>query len=282
MSGYLRNLIDRVSQRAPVLQRRRPALFEPVVPWAQPPANRGDESIESDSADRTSRPAEEVRDVDAASPPAASQDLSRSREPPNAIPRTASVIRPAEARPVEAVSQNAAKSDNPRHPMETRISTDDKHSPAAYAAQPEANVPARYASAIPVPPAHPSPHIENIEAHLEVRSFRPPQLPNSRNTAATEPNTEKPQNDGIVSSLLVPRTPPIAQALQLAKASQAQATLRSLADNPVERDSVQISIGRVEVRAIAGAEHAKSRTDKARAPRLTLDDYLRERRGSRR
>jgi hypothetical protein len=288
MSGYLRNLIDRVSQRAPVLQRRRPALFEPVAPWARPPATRGDDSIEGDSAERTSRPAEEVRGVDAASPPAASQDLSQFREPPNAVARTASMTRAAEARPAEPVSLNAAKSDNPRHPMETRMSIDDKHSTAAYAAQPDAKGPARLASTIPVPRARPSPHMENKPymenngAHLQERSVRQPQPPNGGNTAATVSNTEKPQNDRIESSLLVPRTPPIARALQLAKASQAQATPRSPVDNSVEGDSVHISIGRVEVRAITGAEHEKPRAAKPRAPRLTLDDYLRERRGSRR
>lgn len=282
MSGYLRNLIVRVSQRAPVLQRRRPALFEPTAPWAHAPANYGDDSIESNGAERILRPAEVIREVDTASPPAARQELSQYREPPKATPWAPGVIRAVDARPAEPVSSNGVKPDNPRHPIETRVLTDDTDSPAPYFAQPDTKARAWRASTIPVPPARPSPHMEHIEAHLEEHAVRPPQLPSSSNTAAVASNTEKAQKDGVVSGLLVPRAPPIAQALQLAKASQAQATLRSPADNPLERDSVQISIGRVEVRAITGAEQEKPRTAKARAPRLTLDDYLRERQGSRR
>jgi hypothetical protein len=84
------------------------------------------------------------------------------------------------------------------------------------------------------------------------------------------------------TSILLPTVSPITQAVQLAKASGAQDAAAFSSANNTEKDSVQITIGRVEVRAVTGDARPVSRTSKPATPRLTLDDYLRERSGGRR
>ena len=46
MSNFLSNLIARAAQRAPVLERRQNALFEPVTPWTGPVPTTIDQAVD--------------------------------------------------------------------------------------------------------------------------------------------------------------------------------------------------------------------------------------------
>jgi hypothetical protein len=75
--------------------------------------------------------------------------------------------------------------------------------------------------------------------------------------------------------VLVPAVPRITQAVQLIRAIQPASGNPAPASTAHEPASVQISIGRVEVRAMTSPE--PPRAPKPAALRLTLDDYLRQR-----
>ncbi|HSI56288.1 MAG TPA: hypothetical protein VLA16_01950, partial [Ideonella sp.] len=92
--SYLHHLIERAQGRAPVLQRRQPALFEPATPWAGGVA----------------RPAEEAAEptlgaASAASPPAPASRAEAARRAPSraeqaAVPPVVAVRAVAAAEPV--------------------------------------------------------------------------------------------------------------------------------------------------------------------------------------
>jgi len=84
---------------------------------------------------------------------------------------------------------------------------------------------------------------------------------------------------GTATQTAVRATPPVARpAVLLAKAAQSPLPRREPAAALALQPPVQITIGRVEVRAVhAPAERARSAAPAA--PRLSLDDYLRRRSG---
>jgi len=89
------------------------------------------------------------------------------------------------------------------------------------------------------------------------------------------------ESENAASRLRAQATPKITQAVQLVKASQSMTDSGSSAAAISDSASVQVTIGRVEVRAAMPPTPSSTRP-KHVSPRLTLDDYLRGRnRGTR-
>lgn len=77
---------------------------------------------------------------------------------------------------------------------------------------------------------------------------------------------------------MVSRAQPVAQhpVMVLARSQSAEVARRAQTAAPAPAP-VQITIGRVEVRAASGAPERAPRPTGPAAPRLSLDDYLRQR-----
>jgi hypothetical protein len=127
-----------------------------------------------------------------------------------------------------------------------------------------------------------------VNVSSNVAEGRPRLIPESRPHRSAEtlpaealrpssPIARARESSDAANNLLVPAVPRITHAVQLAKAIQPSLGNRPLASANSAPPSVHVTIGRVEVRAVAAAERATTRTAKPAAPRLTLDDYLRER-----
>ena len=74
-----------------------------------------------------------------------------------------------------------------------------------------------------------------------------------------------------------PRATQIAQAMQLAKAAAPRFESAAAPAAAMPQKTVQITIGRVEVRAVTAPERAAPRAAQKSTARLSLDDYLRDR-----
>jgi len=288
MSNFLGNLIARAAQRAPVLERRQHALFEPVTPRIVPvpvTIDRASDLYAEEATFASPRPrrtrtaegAEEQPDA-AASQAAGELPFPRiaERKGPESSPRPA-LRRIAQARTIEAAS-----------PLSTRTAR------AIPSAEPviDSGAEDRVArSPQPVlPKTDPLPYRPSIVVYESpnVVEGRPTLIPESRPYRRAEtlpaeaprpspPIAQARESSGAAINLLVPAVPRITHAVQLAKAIQPSPGNRPLASANSAPASVHVTIGRVEVRAVASAERATTRTAKPAAPRLTLDDYLRGR-----
>ncbi|HYT16154.1 MAG TPA: hypothetical protein VEL80_07210 [Burkholderiales bacterium] len=287
MSNFLGNLIARAAQRASVLERRQHALFEPVAPWAGPvPAtiDRAADPYAQEATFSSPRPsrtpaaeaAEEQPDADV-SQAAGEVPLPHTAErkglesPPRPAPR-----RTAQARTIETAS-----------PVSTRTARAIPSAEPAIDSGAEDRV-ARNPRPV-LPKTDPLPYRPSIVYESSnVAEGRPTLIPESQPYPRAEtlraealrpssPITQGREFSDAAKNLLAPAVPRITHAVQLAKAIQPSPGNRSLASANSAPPSVHVTIGRVEVRAVAAAERATARTAKPAAPRLTLDDYLRER-----
>jgi hypothetical protein len=266
MSNFLGNLIARAAQRAPVLQRRQHALFEPIVPRIGPVQATLDRA-----ADLEEQP-------DAAASQAAGElpfPRAAQRKGPESSPRPAP-RRTAQARTIEAASRLSTHAATAIASAEPLI---DSGAEDRVARSPQPVLPKT------VPLAHRS---SMVNVSSNVAEGRPTFIPESRPHQSAEtlqaeaPRLSSPiararESSGAANNLLVPAVPRFIHAVQLAKAIQPTPGNPSSAIASRAPASVHVTIGRVEVRAVASAERATARTVKPAAPRLTLDDYLRAR-----
>ena len=284
MSNFLNNLIARAAQRAPVLERRRPALFEPVSPWTPVPATN----------DYSAGPVLESPDVSHRQEISPLDGDGAQQQPAAPVPAVGDVaVQPkAQRRDFEASpgtpSQRTEKTRQIDVPSATP--TDVRRAVASTETAPDVRAGNRFESTSnPVRPKPDAPALESSitssspviarqraarvsEIRSRSRSTTGP-VEERRTPAATLPLHDK---DAATNSIMAPSVPAIARAVQLAKASQPSSGNRLSPDARSEAPSVQITIGRVEVRATTSAERPAMRA-KPVAPRLTLDDYLRDR-----
>ena len=251
MSGFLDVLIARTEGRLPVLERRVRALFEP-------PAGAPAASLDLGSAVATPLAA----DRDSGSSPAATAGASRqsargsaplartsSDEP---VARVGAVLRP---QPVAPIGPRPASVPGDAHRTAEAAPAHDRPlaRPSPAAARPD-NVPALHRPRAEVRPASAS--VARTAKHGELAAATP-------------------------IGPLQRRTAPAPHAAVVLARVQANAVARrdapfAAAPTPAP---VQISIGRVEVRAVQAAPDPPRASGPA-TPRLSLDDYLRQRNGS--
>lgn len=261
MSDFLGRLAARAVGTAPALRPRPRALFEPD-------AIAGAEPLEVEE-EREAPPAPRARP--SAAPPEAPEPITRAAEPPPAA---------------EPEAPPAPRARPERHAVERTAQAPQREAPPAprpqraTAAPPVVVEQRREVVAPPPPPAAPP--------RREPRP-RPP----ARELAATSVVRRAP--DEPAETLV---TPPLPESLPLR--SQAIARARSLAPPPAPapqpgaapvRDApprpapepvVEVTIGRLEVRAATPGQPARPAPTVERAEPLSLDRYVRERaRGTR-
>lgn len=291
MTDFFSGLLDRALNRAPVLERRRPSLFEPVpaagrLGFARPgPLSQEGEGV----SDSQPEPA----------PKAELRTFPKSQSSVLASPQT---IRRAENSSVEAVRL----SDKPA--TVTPLAIGSQRKAPEVAAMPLA--PARQTPKMS-PTVLPTHRIETVvlketqrhessavnstsPASLMAKPVAPritpsaseaPARPALRTRADTRPET-RPRREAVEThrTELVParqrrsETPPV--LMPASRPVQAPASSRVQAAREIEPapPAIHVTIGRIEVRATAPAVAPTPGARRA-APTLSLEDYLRSRGG---
>ena len=297
MSDLFASLVDRALDRAPVVQRRQPTLFE-----------RGpDSSFDEEGREHSSRLEEE--EIDPKRKPAVDEQKNFVNEP-SRLPRTSLLhvepeSQPVEARPARKIQRAeniASPSDRDTRAIEPvgiasrkdtarPVSPEESHheSRTPLVAEPqeitmtpvrsiETIVERRIEREIIKEPSTSHPTIKEVQTFTqpspqqkpaqETESVRPPQ-PLKAEVKKLTPPKEHASVRRIVEpkASLRPEAPRNIRAASRAEPKQAPKE----AQQPV----IHVTIGRVEVRATSPA--AKSRAAQPVGPRLSLDDYLRSR-----
>lgn len=275
---------------APVLERRRPGLFEPrggvvpslptdeatearAVPSAMPQAASMPvpPPLQSMRAHAPSAVAPVV--VMAAAPTAPSPAIPvPSRGPASSVPPATTNERPSVLPPTEDVAP-------PRRIAPTHeAASPQAPSARAVARLPAEGMPARRRSqhdAFPPAPVR-------IERSVRVESRTHERVVESRIATPDSPLPAPPPPAPAVP-VPVPVPPRVARVerAQAAVAHPGRTALHAPAPRAaVSPAPVQVSIGRIEIRAQGGTPAASRKSAPAPGPRLGLDDYLRQRHGS--
>jgi hypothetical protein len=253
VNGFLAALVARAERRLPVLERRPRSLFEPVA---------GAVATHLTEDEPQQRDADGARSSLAAMPFAARPE---ARDPPS--PDHGLHAEPAAWRrglllpdPITAIAPPAATQLHEERPAITRA--------REASAAPDERPVARRALAV-------TPRIEASSA-VHARARHEHAQGTGSLTAAPAPMHATPQAGALQSRPAATTRP----ALLLARAQAPFVTRR---ESPPAAAAtlapVQISIGRVEIRAVQAAAD-KPRAVGPAAPRLSLDDYLRRRNGA--
>jgi len=281
MNAFLAGLLDRAEGRAPVLERRQRALFEPretgdsrlLEPLEQdetivsgaPPAPRLSSTNAIDSGERGAARHSAERIEHSRNAPTLPTPRRQTWETVSAEPRDARVS--SEAPQIRA---HATRSENPPQPRQ--------------AARIDAVV-ERHESLVTVTKlvdARNGP--ERAASHRDPRTDDASRVPALQRDADARQTVN--QTTVIVEhSRMIPapttRHMPRAAAESAVRHAQAQAPLAGRQDvgSPIAPAPVQITVGRVEVRAVS-EKRERSPAKGPAAPRLSLDEYLRQRGGA--
>jgi hypothetical protein len=273
---FLSGLINRAFERTPVLQKRRRALFEPApedagngMGWIDSTEERIADRSPETNAPQNSLPPSEGRQPGAApsrlqednadlsrrpgapppvAPPLRQSDEMRTAEPP-AVSKAASAIEPRvpPAPPPQRISERLVET------RESVIQQREIHTERIIKPQPvtedRSHPPQRIATPIrqDAPPAgvrNPTSH----EVTQQRSELKPPTI--IRQLPPPEPR----------------RSTPRTKAAEMQPAPQALPT-------------IQVTIGRIELRGTQPTASSPSETPRPRAPKLGLDAYLRQRNG---
>jgi len=282
MTAFLLGLIGRARGDAPVLARRQPSMFEPDSARAgthaaasHPVPGVDDFPIAETRAGFVFDRVRSVRDAATGDAPGANSVLARDSK--FASPQSSPQHAVATAREAARRNDDAAELDERR----SRFPDDDGR-PTIRAAPRNAEAPTTQSIPLdPAPRRRPARDDGRRSPPHELDGERAPRVPrvgaspyaDGRMTAAPFP----------VAREAKPGSPPLDQAALRTRAMQprpaAQPTHAPVPDIP---RLVEISIGRIEVRAVATPSANVARNAKPSPPRLSLEDYLRDRARSRR
>lgn len=292
MSGHLANLLDRATERTPLLQRRRRALFEPAEGTMDLSTSVAGPAAAADTA-------------------ATAAQLLPAKPAPAAIPAQQRYV-PEQRGAVDGAARR------PEAPPAAFVPAADSAAPRRAAQESAADAIARVAAADAAsPPPTPAPAVVGaarlaaaeppllrraalgigeapgqtpLPARHAHREPREPELPRTAATpgqAASPPAAIVETRPAIAASALHAARPlrePASAALRpavpvVAALRTAAATLPAVPAAPAPAPAVSIHIGRIELRATAPA--AAERAARPAAPKLGLADYLRARHGGR-
>jgi hypothetical protein len=301
VADFLSSLIDRTFRREPVLQPRRPSLFESMPPItdamfraAGTPAARIDDwptTDREDAAPRDFPPAHgaapsrrrtaptlptTVSPDAAAAPPLEERAVSNhstAGDMIDAVSRSAST-RQASVTPLRRSAPRAQTSESDRDVVEPRI--------VEASAEPLATL---VRSRVP-----PAPHAEAWDG---VRSIAPSLDPRPPAAVVSRPSAQRDRDDEMHGERM-PVSAPLAARAEVARSASPPAlvprsqpvpatnnrAIRSTPQTAAIPPTIQVTIGRVEIRATQPA--APPRSTRLATPRLGLDEYLRGRTGDRR
>lgn len=288
-TGYLAQLVERVLPNVPPLRRRQPALFEPT------PSRAGAAWHEALAGTATEAPAPRL--------PARAAVPARAAASAPHEPVTQTIEAPPRRRDASADATPPARTDTPitpevivRHRSTTLIHEAPRvvatvrpmvaaTPPIGQAPKPEhAAASARTPAAVAVPRTPPA------TAALHAVATLPPRLAAATPAQRAATNRDEGQAPRRAGASLQPppRLPPTAPRRPqtpappgpsgAASRAAAQAALRQPTPLQRERPPVEVTIGRVEVRAVA-APTGNARSQPRAAPRLSLEQYLQERHG---
>lgn len=250
MSDYLTNLVARTIDPSSVVQPRLVSLFEPLVNGVA----QGRFSPFALEAEEGARPA-------------GSADETRAPAVPSSIPaRVEGATREYSARyhtqsPTGVVERPVASSAREESPAATAERAAASHLTAQTSAEKEAPTPSAASVAQSKDSASDISAREALEA---VRERREPSMSEGAPTPRAVPRVVKPR-------LSPAPTVPVAQ---LPPGSNAHDARREDA-----APTIRVTIGRVDVRAVAPTPQERRRAPETPRPALTLEDYLRRRGG---
>jgi len=276
--GHLARLVERARPNEALLQRRQPSRFEPVQPWAE--AAGLDDAV-------TAGPSTPPRAESPSIEPAITA-VAAPRAPQPDVVHTGPHQPQATATPAAAVQQ---------HELQTwreTLRVDRSVVATPYIAMPVAGTPKAPMQAVAQPAAVPVVHATAHGAPAAEAPLARPRRPAtesapspSRRQAASNapapmpasaPRTEAPLLRAAQPPAIGPVGHPHATPRQGATLHRIQAPQ---APAPHELPPVQVTIGRIEVRAAVSAP-AAAETRRRPDPRLSLEQYLRERHGGHR
>jgi len=263
MTDFLAGLLDRALQRAPVIERRRPSLFEPAPGaegrrqgeiWPSTEAVEESESVEMHEAPKPRRR------------PARDRELERGRLEELDSPRTA-----------------APSPIPPRREDHAELSVQ----PAQRIAEPAAAAPIERIVTLvereveqPRPLLQPAPRVqENAAVSLapaspaSVRRMDWSDAGPLHEEAGSRPSQFSPVVPAPARPAMV--TPVIQSAVRTAPAPR---PLPAIVQRERSSPTIQVTIGRIEVRA-PSTPAVSSRAARPSGPKLDLDDYLKARSG---
>jgi len=284
--GHLARLVERVAPTEPTLRRRQPALFEGShAALAEPtPDVVHTSASRSDAAPVVAEPA---MNPSPTYPPALAETPKRS------LHRPPQDHAPSATAPLTVVHHEAPRADaTVRIVMAEAPARTAPVSSTAVAPAAAARTPASPPEQPTVPGAtrsHPAPSLEDGAMPRPRHAAEPPAeapLAHSRAPARARqvaaPAQPKPSTP-LPAQPATPLRPVLPPALSPRNAARRQA---ATAPQPAPRAAapelppIKVTIGRIEVRAVTGAPSAPRSTTSA-APRLSLDQYLRNRGGQR-
>jgi hypothetical protein len=284
--GYLASLVERVTPTEPTLRRRQPALFEGThAALAEPAPDLADTHVaRQDMAPTLAGPATNLRPMDA--PPA-----------PMLAPRGSTPRTEQDHAPITAPQSVAVPHEAPHVDSTVRVVM--VESPVRAAPLPPVFAPAattRAPASPPEPPARPEAMRTRPapapEREAAPRSRRPPEPPaeapmtHNRAEARAAPVAILTQPQPSAAPPVPAATPPRPAPLPTVSPRNAARRQAATAPQPAPRATarelppIEVTIGRIEVRAVTGASSASRGTSTA-APKLSLDQYLRDRGGQR-
>ncbi len=287
-AGYLVRVVEQVLPTQPLLLRRQPSLYEAAQPGA---GMRWHEN--ADAADADTPPVGAVPSVLAAPllPTARVAAVPAVVAAPPAAPSRAAVVdtavRPPAAGP-SAVPASASQAPAlPRQPprVDTTVRSVTVIAPPRAAAV-AATAQAAAAPAADTPHRNPAPRaVEPVQglprppAQAAVQAA--PATPRrAAAPAATPAPLLRPGQPAQALSPTTPRPPAaLVPALRAAVRAAWQTSVRPAAAPPRQLPPVQVTIGRVEVRAVAAPIDTATARSCGASPRLSLDQYLHERNG---
>ena len=290
-AGFLAHLVERVRPTEPLLQRRQPSLFEPVQPWTDARTRDGTgDGI--DSAARTLADAPESPAAAAQAAPIAVFAPARLAVPTPPSRQGAEGV----DKPQPAAMQAAATTIRQELRMlrETlRIDPSLRMIHEGTAPTSAAAVPIAAPMALMAPAALGAPEAPRASttssATEKPRATQAAPEPSVRTAtrlpAAATAVTPLPRRPVHPEAMPAPTTPrprtvPPLPPHSLHRVAALQAAMRQTpAPAARELPPVQVTIGRVDVRAVA-APPAAERSQRS-TPRLSLEQYLRERHGDR-
>ncbi len=279
-------------RRMPELRRRQPALFEPVLPWsggieavpsqreAAPLPQRlaADSAATSRTASAGETDARLAARLAAQGSEAASARLQRPEV--DASPLVAAIVPPIPfaPRPTREPPLLARPPAKASHGSDRDVPQRADTSPRMRSGSGDDAVPGDSGSLRPT---------RLVSASAQSNASSSPQADESK---ALSPSAPMLGASALTRASLRPAPAPAAiaaraesthrPAASIVRARAAQASSNAaVAASPAALPPVQITIGRVEIRAVAPPAQDAARGRKATGPRLTLDDYLRERGG---
>jgi len=256
MSDFLSNLVERALGRAPVLERRQPAIFEPA--WAGEEfhlLDRGEDPLLS--REEEPRGAASFPELPRRTPaPEAERPTSLPREKESVRSIVPRAVRLAEEQSIETVKTSAALVS----PNESR--KENVLPPEADRGTDPAPAPIRVIERVLEQEvmARPSPARPTLHAHaalLTPASSLRAACESEREILATPPSSLRPARESERKSLPTHET-------------------QTPASGAAVPPPIQITIGRLEIRASTPAPSPAPRRRIA-GPRLSLDDYLQAR-----